>query len=220
MAYKRKSARAPARKRKYARRAPIPRAVRSQQLSCVRRQFLENFTVSRALGWTNTVFTFRLSDLPNYGEFTSLFEEFRINAVRLQFLPQGTSIDTPQNSANYAAGNSWMYRPRIYTLVDKDGDSNTSTEANMLQCGAARLVPNSVSPFSIYIKNPAIALETQTSLGFSAAVSKSRQWIDTKNYGVNHFGCAVGGLIPDGSASMSYQYGVVATYYLQFRGTQ
>ena len=40
------------------------------------------------------VFTFALADLPNYTEFTTLFDQYRINAVKLTFIPRLSSADS------------------------------------------------------------------------------------------------------------------------------
>ena len=84
-----------------------------------------------ALGYVNCdgtnpalyAFNFSLSDLPNYTEFTSLYDMYKINAVKITFIPYQTvsnSVATINNADNTA---------RFFSAIDyNDGTAPITTD--------------------------------------------------------------------------------------------
>lgn len=196
----------------------IPRGVVNSNLTSLkRRYYVGQWLPTVSTGWNSTNYSFRLNNIPSYTEFTALFEQYRINAVKLTFIPEWIG-GLDQNNAYMASGGSTPYisSPRIYTVIDKDGDPQISTENLMLENSGARLIQAPHRPFSVYVRKPCAQFEVGTSLGFSGAAPKPSPWLDCDNYGVNHFGIGIGAQV-NGSATASMPYRVVATYYLQFK---
>lgn len=191
--------------------------VNSSLVSIKRRYFVGNWQPTVSAGWNSTNYSFRLNNIPSYTEFTALFEQYKINAVKLTFIPEFMG-QLDQNNAFISAANpgSYVATPRVYTLIDKDGDPQISTENAMLENGAVRLITNPHKAFSIYVKKPCAQFEVATSLGFSGAAPKPSPWLDCDNYGVNHFGVGLGAYVT-GSITSLITYRVVATYYMQFK---
>lgn len=147
---------------------------------------------------------------------TALFEQYKINAVKLTFIPQWEG-GLDQNNAYIAAATvPFIETPRVYTLIDKDGDPQINTEDRMLENGLSRVITNPHKAFHIYVRKPCVQFEVGTSLGFSGAAPKPSPWLDCDNHGVNHFGCAIGAYL-NGSITASMNYRVIATYYMQFK---
>lgn len=218
--------RAPARPRKKARvmrKARMTRAVKSNLVSLKRRFFMGIWTpvtggVPGIGQWNSAVYQFQLNALPNYTEFTALFDEYKINAVKLTFVPAfAGGLDPNTALTSVASGGVFLETPRMYTLIDRDGDIQVSTENAMLENNNARIIRQPNQTFSIYIAKPNIQFEVATTalVGFAKAASKGGQWLDTANAGVVHHGCAVGCHLEGSSASQKWQ--VIATYYMQFR---
>lgn len=91
-------------------------------------------------------FTFTLSDLPNYGEFISMFSQYRIAGVKLRFIPyQGT-----ENGSSTGTFTS----PIAYTVDKNDILSSSATVFNDLLEEQDCKLRNSQKPWSIYIPYP------------------------------------------------------------------
>lgn len=195
----------------------MTRAIKSNLVFIKRKQLVGVWNISTTYSSNNYVF--QLDDLPNYTEFTNLFEQYKINAVKLTFLPSYTGSDANQATANAAGGAVFQFAPRIYTMVDKDGNPTIGTENAMLQRNDCRMIANPYKTFSIYIRKPAVQFEVGSGLGFAQAAPRASPWLDCDNYAVNHHGAGVGGVLPSGSsATAGLQYQVVATYYMAFKG--
>lgn len=222
MAYKRKRSYGGSRRR-VKRRMPmrttrVPRAVRTSNLVSIKRSYkVADYQINYASGFVATPFYFTLNTLPNYTEFTNLFEVYRINAIKLTFLPIATGNDLPSITGNTATGAVWALTPRVYYTIDKDGNP-PSTENGFLERSNMKIVRRPFSGWQIYIRNPCVQSAVANSVTLVGGSPKSRQWIDCDNYGVAHWGCAVGGQIPSGSTTSAMTWQVIATYYMQFKG--
>lgn len=214
--YKRRTYKRPKRttRRKYARRMKIPRSiVANNYMSCKRKVTLNSFGLSNL--WNAAAYRFKLSDLPVYNEFKNLFQYYKINAVKLQFIPayDTVSIDS------FAASQAYWVQPRVYTLIDKNGikSGELNVETKAQEYSNCRLVQNPLKGWSIYVSRPRLSeLTEQDSLVTSARVSH-RGWADTYYPDTWWDGCAVAGVIPITSADLTVQIQVVATYYMQFK---
>lgn len=167
-------------------------------------------------GWTAYPFEFSLNQLPSYSELASVFDSYKIHAVKLTFTPYWDSNDL---SAQQSATTTVL--PRVYTLVDRNGfpAGSLATENQFLENGKARQILKPQEPFSIYIKSPGVetaAARTGSAFTQNGATVYS-PWLDTSADDVGHWGCALGMIIPAGVPTASFFYNVNATYYLQFK---
>lgn len=219
MAYKRRaSSRRSVRPRKMARRTyrrtTVPRAVRDNIVSIKRSVVLNQFSVYNS--WSSLAYAFTLGNLPNYTELTALFEQYRINAIKLTFVPTCSSLD---GETATQIPTTYLTQPRLYTLIDKDANVPVNNESAMLQYGNVRIIKNPTRPFTIYIRGPAVQVGTANALTIVGGAPKSKQWLDCDNYSVQHLGCGVGGIMPQaGAGTIAFNYNVIATYYMQFKG--
>lgn len=189
------------------------RTMRSNALTCTRKVILGTWGALKSQGWLTNPYQFRLDGISSYSEFQSLFDSYRINAVKLTFTPFWDSSDVTQTSAPYTG------LPRVYTIIDRNGIplNSINTEAKILEYSKSRVIKKPQEPFSIYIKYPGVEMSSAGDLASSPAVFKARPWIDTSNATIPHNGCAIGMVCPVGSDTSGWYYHVVATYYLQFR---
>ena len=174
-------------------------------------------TLTLTSAWAGAMYNFTLGQLPSSGDFTSMFSAYRINAIRLLFIPVITSLDGAQVYANQTAGSQWTTVPRLYTAIEKTGNGQYATEALIQQYQNLRVIKRPLSPFTVYIKNPAVWESVQTTAASAFSQPRSKQWLSCDTTNVNHYGCAIGGILPGASASGSVQYNVIATYYVQFK---
>lgn len=205
-------------KRSYEKKAkyePVPRRAVRTQTTFIKRSFpLQSIAVAEGT-YTAHPYQFRLDTLPNYSEITNLFNQYRINAVKLSFTPY--YVDN--NLANTV--NTYYAMPRVYTLIDRNGipPGQLATEAQFLEYGTAKQIVEPNKPFSIYIKKPCVELASAGDVATNPSVMKWNPWVDVNNPTIPHHGCAVGMTMPAGLSGTFFTYHVVATYFMEFKNT-
>lgn len=218
VAYSRKRRGAPIRRRRPAKRPRtsrmmVPRNLVRNNITFIKRKYYYGFIDILQTSWFNQSFTFRLDQLPSYSEFAVLFDQYKINAVKIDFVPGTTSNDQEGLLGNATAGASVMYTPQVYTIVDLDGNPQITTQAQTLENSNVRLVKRPFSPFSIYVKHPRLLMAAG---GVSGAIP-TRGWIDTTQTGAIHHGAGIAGQILSGSTNAVFRCYVTLTYYMCFR---
>lgn len=222
MQFKRKAARKPTYSRKRPRTIMRKRtttyAAKNSLVSITRMITLPSFTVVASGGPYSTPYTFALANVANSGELTSLFQQYRINAVKLTFIPSVTGND----QGNIVNMTSWLYQPRMYTIIDRNGidSGDLSAETTVQENGKARLIKRPLSPFSIYIKSPGCEAAMNSGLTNNAAATMYKKWLDCNQPNVVHNGCGIFASIPNGTSTAAVVYQVVAKYYMQFKNTK
>lgn len=193
-------------KKKYPKKnykATVPRQIDSKyQVHLIKRtkqlDRIDSNTGADKLG----AYSFRLQDLVNYTEFTSLFDQYRINAIKIKFIPQVQQIYSDPTVQK----NSGIF----YHAVDYDEANVPASVDDLLQYENLR-VENPLSVFTLYFK-PHVANALYA--GAFTAYGNTQQWIDSNSPDVQHYGhkycwtqtvAADLNLIP------------VATFYLAFR---
>jgi len=146
--------------------------------------------------------TFRLINLPNSGEFTSLFDQYKINAVNVQFFPQQTEV----TRVNFPGDTAYAYA-RMLTAIDYN-DSTPPAQVDDVREYENCEVRSVITPFSVYIDKPKY-VDTTGALrtGYIGTSSPS-----TIHYGLKY---AVE-IINPGSAG-TFAYRVEATYYISLK---
>jgi hypothetical protein len=149
---------------------------------------------------TDGTFTFSLSSLPDSTEFTSLFDNYRIYAVKLNFMPLFT--DT---SATVAY-------PPIITAIDYD-DATTTTLAQLEEYDSS--LRSYTGQFFQRVLKPRIAVA-----GYGGAFTQFAQlrpWVDCASPGVIWYGLKFA--LPISGAANNV-WNVNADYFVQFKQTR
>lgn len=208
MAYKRKRSygRPYARKRRRMGRKfrRVPRGVRTGRNAMFKRCYqLDDIVWSgsggfQPLEWSHA---FKLNEIPNYEEFVNLFDRYRMNKIKIQFVPNFSQWDVSNNpGGNQIAGAAYggfgphqlLGMPNIHTAIDYD-DSNLGTgtwldKLNFLRQHRTYKWTRGNRVHSRYF-TPAIATgqyDGNTNLVPSGI--KFKQWVDTAESDVRHFG--------------------------------
>lgn len=154
---------------------------------------------------TTTTFgalTFRLVNLPNSGEFTSLYDQYKINAVNVQFFPQQTEV----TRVNFPGETACAYA-RVITAIDYS-DSTPPAQMDDLREYENCEVRSIVTPFSVYIDKPKYVDNTGAlRTGYIATTSPS----------TIHYGLKYGIDIPNPGSAGTYLFRIEATYYMSFK---
>lgn len=150
-------------------------------------------------------YEFKLSDLPDYTEFTNLFDEYRILRIKLYFIP---SIHTQNNNNSYLV-------PWFLTAVDKDDASAPASYSAMLQypgCKISTMQRKHYVSFSPRVATAVYGGPATTSYG-----SKS-MYLDCGSPGVPHYGLKIG--VGNSLTAGIYGYHIFAKYVVSFRGVR
>lgn len=146
---------------------------------------------------------FSLNDLPNYSEFTALFDVYKINAVKLQFIPQQTqsvslgSINNPDNV-------------RFFSAIDYTDDSAPSSVDELRQYATVKCT-SIFKTHTRYINKPKIL----------DSVSSSRSpWISTSSPSTNYYGLKVAIEPMDSSTTLAMSFQGEAKYYFAFKNVK
>jgi len=131
-----------------------------------------------ATGWNGTAFTFDLSRLPNYTEFTALYDQYKITGVKINFdwSPDVTSSTGLE-----------IYTPKLWLVRDYD-DSTTPSLDELIQSTRVKCMRINVErSHSIFLK-PAVLQQVYKSVVSYGNVPKWNQWIDCNDTTVPHYG--------------------------------
>jgi len=155
---------------------------------------------SRSVGY----FNFSLSDLPNNGEFTALFNRYKITGVSLRFIPiVGTD----------ATAGATTFMDTLAIQVDKSVRGVPVSIDEILESGNARVYSACQKPFKVWVSSPMAA---STIAGSSAVLTNP--WLDSDANGIKHYGVRYA--FASSLASASVRFAVYATYYLRLKGTK
>lgn len=155
---------------------------------------------------------FQLDDLPNYTEFSSLFDNYQIMCVVLKLLPVQNQMNTGLSGA--------VEVPTIGYCWDYD-DATTPTSMDQLRQYATykEQLANKPVTIKVYPKVALVTYQGGVSNGYLRPSAKLQKMfrIDCANPSVQHFGIKIG--IPNtGAPDNTITYDIHATYYMKFTG--
>lgn len=153
-------ARSQFRRRRYTRRMKrVPRQiVRSSVANFKRTLYYSNWSFSTAsTSGFYRLFSPSFGDLPNVSEYTALFDQYKVNAIKITFLPKFGSTDagtvaTPGQDQAYI-----HYYVDPYSVVGPTGTYGTTSFSAFLEAGNNNVKSKKLDkPVSVYFK-PKIA---------------------------------------------------------------
>jgi len=155
-------------------------------------RYTEAATVEFASQGLNTDFEFKFSDLINYTEFSSLFDQFQIDKVVIKFQlitnPDGIQSTDPQtsgiNSSNIQPTN-WY--PKLWYIRDYDGGAGETLTSIKERQGVKFFILRPNQEYSIKL-SPAVAVQTYKTLT-TTGYGPKRMMLDMANgVSVPHYG--------------------------------
>jgi len=160
------------------------------------------------------VIYFELAALPNYAEFTALYDFYRINAVQVRFIPV-SNITQPTTSANYVAT---FYDNRIFTVMDYNDRSPPTTLDQLRQYSNCKQGTNNrVHKRFIYPK-PLVTMDEDSGSGGSYGIAQVQKipWVSTQSNQCEWYGIKYG--IEHASTALGTLYKLEFKFYLSFKG--
>lgn len=118
---------------------------------------------------------FRLVDVPNSSEFTSLFDQYRIDKVTIKFMPRANSSEVGTNQGMV----------KLFTAIDRDDITSPTSIAELLQNETCKVTPSTRIVSRTF--KPMFAQEvyqSATSTGYGARTG----WLDCSNTSIQHYG--------------------------------
>jgi len=149
--------------------------------------------------------SFKLSDLPSYSQFTALFDEYRIRAIKVYWLPCFNV-----NTSNSSTGTV----PQLISAIDYD-DASTPGNANVINSFDTCRVHGLLDKMYTRSFKPSVALATYTT-SFVGYAQRQDQWIDCNSPATTHYGLKWGSVDANNSSSTWSHY-LRATFYIDFR---
>lgn len=202
--------RRPNRRRRYARktkttasRAP-PRGV--NMLSTVRLFQSANVVASNS-GAVSNSYSFNIASLPDITDFSNLFDQYKLNAIEVTFIPNITSNDMNPVSTYYEM-------PNVHSIIDRDDDAAPGALTNLMQYPSYRRTRGH-QVHKRYWK-PALAQTIYKTGATTGTAQKGPMWLDLADTTIPHFGLKL--YIDQTNASTNIKYSMYVKYFLQFKG--
>lgn len=192
-------------------------------------QFNCNSSTQGTKQYGTLAYQFSIESLPAGAEFTSLFDEYRINKVVVKITPTGTIVD---GSAPGVTGvNYSSFNPMLHWVIDHDditmptiGTANENDIDNLRHFNSyktRRLITG--KPISIVIKPRPTTYTNQSEFsGLNLNMKKMGAWIDAVNVNVKHYGLKMifSGIQPVGGVNYVLPFDIQTTYYMSFKGVR
>lgn len=151
--------------------------------------------------------SFKLDNLPAFTEITSLFQAYRINGIKLDFIPI-------QNDA--AAGSSTNGFPMMHYIIDHDDIAPPTTFNEVFQYDNVRY-RRCDRPWSVFFKPKVLSEAYQ--LGVTQAYGYARRmWLSTTYPAVQHYGFKW--YLDSPNIMNNFVIKVCATYYIEAKSTR
>lgn len=145
---------------------------------------------------------FQLQNVPNAGEFTSLFDQYMIKGVKVVFMPRANSAEIGTNQGLV----------KFFTAIDRDDNTAPTSIAQLLQYENMKCTASNRDHSRYFAPRVAKTVyNTALTSGFGQA---GPTWLDCDNAAVPHYGIKYAlQQLPAGNQS----YDIKVTYYLAFK---
>lgn len=163
--------------------------------------YLKAAYTSSTLADSNFGKQFVLNDVPNVGEFTSLYDQYRILAVKVKLIPRASEADVSQQL------------PNIGSVIDYDDQTALTAINDYTQYQNFKMTRGN-KIHSRYIK-PRIAAEVFGG-GVTTGFMPTKGWLDVAYPAVPHYGMKI--YIQQTAVAQSYD--ALIDYYLAFKNVR
>lgn len=154
-----------------------------------------------------TAFSFKLSDLPQYTDFTALFDQYKITGVKLDFIPfaDNVSWEVASNGASISAPGG-----PLMIATDYDDVSLPASASEMLSRQNVKVIPVG-RRYQMFLR------PKYNDVANTAAVVPSSGFIDCDTAAAPHYGVKCWMAAPN-IPNTNFTYQVWATYYVKMKG--
>lgn len=153
---------------------------------------------------TLQAYNFSLQDVPDFDEFTALYDCYKINAIKIMFIPQQTQSVSIGNINNPNASS------RFFSAIDYNDDSPVTIQ-EIRQYQSCKMTPI-LRTHKRYFK-PRIQDR-------GATYTPGRPWINTSSPDQNYFGLKVAVEPMDSTNTLEMKYTVEVKFYMSFKSVK
>lgn len=181
-----------------------------------RTQVFQFFRNSGAQYLIEGVKSFRLADLPNYAEFTNLFQFYRIKWIKLEFVPNMSPAVQYALAVN-GPTSAWGATDILYAKRHADDNQRTFNELLQIQSVKRRKLSER---FTTWLK-PAVATGNYQSTSTWGYSPKLSPWVNADYSSTPHYGIVFQSNPNEPSSQYipaNYILNMYATYYIDFKG--
>lgn len=165
-----------------------------------------HFNIEMGTGVTNKgSYAFKLDDLNEYSYWTSLFDSYKICAIKLDVIPRGNVMTVNGGDLNSGV---------VHEAVDYD-DANQFTDLDTAVEYGNIKSHRITDRFKRYFK-PMFSAATYVS-STSTGYGSRRGWLDCAYHGIPHYAWKYIAQLGGSPGTATYYWDVVATYYVSFR---
>lgn len=176
--------------------------------------------------------SFALTECPSNADYTALYDMYKINAVKIKFIPRynsnlvfiqspredggaNTDLNIDAGGTNLSSGSNWGL-PELITVIDFDDDTNVSSPSELYQYANMKRTLCSREHGRYFV--PRIKVDSS-----NTGLSMRKQWLDCDNSGVKHYGikgCVTNVPTFPGPGSAEFRIDLEVTYYMSFKNTR
>lgn len=173
-------------KKRRLRRSRIPRSMLNGNRLHVKLRMPDELVTNNNLAPTLRALTFSLNQCTNMGNYTAIWDQYRINKVVLKIRP----IRTQQVEANIndVITGSVTNIPSIVVAKDYDDSLTTSFDNLCARAGSKRCLMTRGMTYTLV---PATLTELYNTSATSAYAPKYKTWLDCAYNGVPHYGLKI-----------------------------
>jgi len=167
-------------------------------------------------------YSFSLTDVLNYSEFTTLFDQYKINMVefKIQMISNPYAV-YDINKNNTSSGNSQNFFPKFWYIRDYDGNAAADTLSEIKErVGVKFFVMKPNREYTIRIK-PKVLVQTYKTLTTTGYAPKAL-WIDCISNNVPHYGlnAVIDCLGVNPADATGFQFRIEYKFHLAFKGVR
>lgn len=154
--------------------------------------------------------SFKLSDLPSYTEFTALYDQYCIEKIVCKFFPRFNVYNYPD------ATSAETEVPIILSVIDYD-DATAVSQTSLVQFSTCKY-HSQFKPFTITF-SPRAATAAYSGAFTSYAVASKNQWFDAASSDVQYYGLKLATSVFSGgnNPTVDPTWDVYYEYHLAFR---
>lgn len=152
---------------------------------------------------------FMLNSINGPQDFFYTYNEYKIRAVKVSFIPLANISNLAQSS----------YASLLYSALDINGGGENITRDDIRQYQTVKWTPYTrIHSRYFYPRNP--IHDSNTSTGSNLILPGKQPWISTESRSVLHYGLYISPPEVPGLDPTEPIYQIECTYYLSFRGTK
>lgn len=174
-----------------------------------------NIVLVNGTTFTGAAYTFLLSDLPNFAEFTALYDWYKIMGVQFTMIPNSNvNLDSATTGVNIGTN----FYNRVATVIDYNDDTTPTAMDTLRQYGNCKMYSNNRIIKRFFKPRPVVTMDEDAESGGTTGLGEAsrKQWIATASNSTEYFALKVGIQHVNPGANFT-AYNCEAKIYLAFK---